>query len=112
MAGIVRTIIGGATLRLFQTFHIFAGVDASLNPQLVKINSDGRLLVDASTSPANIPTYDAITIEKYGSTNNIRYVRYRTGGRTGTIVATKQLFYVGNGVADNDVFSASEITIP
>ena len=46
-----------------------------------------------------IPPFDEIEIDYYGSTNNISQVVYKKNGNS---VKTLTLTYVGGGVADND----------
>jgi hypothetical protein len=46
-----------------------------------------------------IPPFDEIDIDYYGSTNNIFQVVYK---KNGAIVKTLTLTYVGGGVVDND----------
>lgn len=46
-----------------------------------------------------IPPFDEIDIDYYGSTNNISQVVYKKDGNS---VKTLTLTYVGGGVADND----------
>lgn len=90
MAQRVLTLPGNDKLVLSQKYAVAAHVDGTGEP-----------------APAvGPPQHDAMTCdEKYGVTNNIRYIRYRVGGKTGTIVGTKELYYAGNGAADDDVLT-------
>jgi len=49
-----------------------------------------------------IPNNDYQAFTYYGSTNNIQTIVYKTGGSSGTTVATQTFTYVGGGASDDD----------
>lgn len=53
-----------------------------------------------------IPTYDYVALTYYGSTNNVHTQTFKSGGSSGTTVATLTYTFA-NGAAANDDFVAS-----
>jgi hypothetical protein len=101
--------VGDKTKQLDDRAILVVGLDPAdqARPYPLPVGPNG-VKVDAviNSSPAGeqLPQYDALTVDYYGSTNNIFHVYYRTGGLSGTIVATRTINYAGGGVADNDRF--------
>lgn len=71
---------------------------------LQKINS---LLQTPSIPGFSIPAFDYIAITNVGSTNNLNTVVYKSGGASGTTVATLTLAYVGGTPVADDAVLAS-----
>lgn len=109
--GVTREIIGSAIVRLLQTFQVSAGVDSSLNPQLLRVDSKGALITSLGFSiPEN--DYSIATYYDAGNTN-LHTVVFRLGGANGTVVATITITYFGDPVATaNAKFQSRAITYP
>lgn len=107
MAGIVRTIIGNAVVRLSQQFFLLAGVDGSNNPRLAKVDAGGALLVSGVLGGMVLPSYDESVLANYPGTNNLHTVTLKSAG---TVVGTITLTYAGGGAADNDVLTGTKLT--
>ena len=91
-------LIGGKKLTLETTALAVAGVDSSANPQLLKVNSNGELIV-AAGGGFDIPDYNNLAITYVGSTNNIRTVVYKMG--TAAVATLTMAYTVEPPTSDN-----------
>lgn len=68
--------------------------DGEIGLKVIQIAARG-----GSVPGFEIPTYDQIVLDYYGSTNNLETVTYKLAGNT---VAVLTLTYAAAGAADND----------
>jgi hypothetical protein len=57
----------------------------------------------------NIPKWDYMVATRYGSTNNLHVITFKTGGSGGTTVATVTLTYFGSGASNDDTIETCTI---
>lgn len=88
--------------QLQDTVLMVAGADPSNPTKALLLPISAKGLVCDIQGGEQVPAHDSITLEYYGSTNNLHYVKYRVGGTSGTVVATNTLTYAGGGAANND----------
>lgn len=98
-----KTITDNQKVRCSTQYQIAAGIDNDGVPQLLKTDSEGRLIAGG----ADLPAYDAYSIDRYGSTNNIHRIIYT---KSAVEVARWTFLYVGGGAANDDKLLSGQLT--
>lgn len=105
--GLLQKIIDGISLRGASIFQPVAGRDPAGNSQLLLTDTAGRVQTVGSVPGLSIPPHDFVGLVYVGTTNNLASVTYKTGGESGTVVATLTFAYVGGVPSANDATVAS-----
>lgn len=58
-----------------------------------------------------IPDHDYFSATRYGTTNNLHVITFKSGGSGGTTVATMTLTYFGGGAADDDTIQTATLAV-
>lgn len=90
--------IGAIWRDIFAWWVLICGKDSAGNPQPIKVGADGSL----NTGGFGLPAYDYVSTAYVGSTNNPDTITYKTGGSSGTTVATFTFTYVGGAPASDN----------
>lgn len=79
--------------------HVISGLRSDKTPTPLRVATDGSLVPAGQLA---VPAYDYMALTYYGATNNIQTQVFKSGGASGTTVATITYTYVNSAVADDD----------